>query len=149
MTDTYNTNTELDTTETMDEMFDGGEFVFTERTDNNGKKEIVGGGYKIKSFFLQEGLSPMTTYNTSTQTGGKVSTPFEHLAVPAGLFFVSMRVPKKDLNEYNEPRYTQHETASDDMIDKLYALVNADKKQKRKTKKHKVPTYKSKTRKHK
>ncbi len=123
------------------EMFEGDEFVLTTNSEGN----IVGGGYKIKSFFLQEGISPMTTLNTSGQQGGKVSSPFENLAVPAGLFYVNMRVAKKE----TEPQYKPHEMASDDIIDKLYALVEVDKKRKRKTRKHNSKNNKTNTRKHK
>ena len=61
MTDTNNDN----------EYFSGGDFVFTQDSDKN----IVGGGYKINSDLLEKTLS---------QTGGKSSSPFENLAVPAG-----------------------------------------------------------------
>jgi hypothetical protein len=124
------------------DLFDGGEFVFT----TNKEGEVVGGGYKIKSAFLQGGIAPMTTLNTSEQNGGKVSSPFENLAVPAGLFYVNMRVPKKYIDKDSEEHYKPHETISDDMIDKLYALVEVDKKRKRKTRKHHTKQYKAKTR---
>jgi len=131
------------------DLFDGGDFVFTE----NSKGEVVSGGYKIQSFFLQGGIPPMTTYNEAPLTGGKVSTPFEHLAVPAGLFYVNMRVPKKNINDSNEEHYKEHQMASDEMIDKLYSLVEVDKKRKRKTRKniHESDKHKNKTktRKHK
>ena len=141
-----------------EESFDEDSFVFTE----NEKGEVVGGGYKIKSFFLQEGISPMTTYNDSSLTGGnkttgeKVSSPFENLAVPAGLFYINMRVPK-NINNTSEEHYKNHKMASDEMIDKLYSLIEVDKKRNRKTKKnkhildtHKIQTkMKKKTRKHK
>lgn len=148
MTET-NYNQDLD-------LFDEGSFVFTE----NDKGEVVGGGYKIKSFFLQGGMPPMTTYNESPLLGGKVSTPFENLAVPAGLFYINMRVPKKNIDDSNDQHYKNHEMASDEMIDKLYSLIEVDKKRKRKTRKnihvtdkhtldnHKTKT-KTKTRKHK
>jgi hypothetical protein len=124
-------------------IFDGGEFVFTQ----NEEGEVVGGGYKINSFFLQGGMAPMTTLNTSMeQNGGKVSSPFETLAVPAGLFYVNTRIPKKHRENDSEKHYKPHETISDDMIDKLYALVEVDKKRKRKTRKHHTKPDKTKTR---
>jgi len=128
--------------EEFDNKFDGDEFVFTTKGG-----EVVGGGYKINSFFLQGGISPMTTMNTSTsdQAGGKVSSPFENLAVPAGLFYVNMRVPKKYVDRDSEEHYKHHETISDDMIDKLYSLVEVDKKRKRKTRKHHIKQDKTKT----
>lgn len=133
--------------ETTDSIFDGGDFVFMERTNEDGKKEIIGGGYKINSLFLQDGIPALTTFNTQDQKGGKVSSPFENLAVPAGLFYINQRVPKKDrdTNDINN-YYKKHEMLSDDMVDKLFGLVEADKKQKRKTRKHTIKTNKIKTR---
>lgn len=142
------TDTNKQPIEETDEIFDGGDFVFMQRTNEDGQKEIVGGGYKINSFFLQEGISPMITHNTNEQTGGKVSSPFENLAVPAGLFYVNMRVPKQD-NDKREQLYHTHTTISDDMVDKLFGLVEADKKRKRKTRKYTNRLDKSKTRKQK
>lgn len=116
------------------EIFDGGEFVFTKRPDGT----VVGGGYKIDSMFLNEDLPPMTTFNTDLkQEGGKVSTPFENLAVPAGLFFINSRVPKKYLNRENQEHYNykSHEAVPDDIMDKLFSLVEVDKKRKRQTRK--------------
>lgn len=140
------------------EQFGDEDFVFYKN-----ENEIIGGGYKINSFFLQEGISPLTTINNENyqQDGGKVSTPFENLAVPAGLFYINQRIPKHnkndDKNESKEKEhyYKQHETLSDDMIDKLLGLVEVDKKKKRQTRKHtnksniNVATNKRKSRKHK
>jgi hypothetical protein len=114
------------------DLFDGGDFVFTQ----NPEGAVVGGGYTIGSFFLQGGMPPMTTYNESPLLGGKVSTPFENLAVPAGLFYINMRVPKKNSDDSNDQHYKNHEMASDEMIDKLYSLIEVDKKRKRKTRKN-------------
>lgn len=139
-----------------EDIFNGGEFVFTEKEGPDGTKEFIGGGYKINSFFLQSGNPIITTYNNDNrldndnQTGGKVSSPFENLAVPAGLFYVNMRIPKNNTNKDSEKHYNKHDMISDDIIDKLYELVEFDKKTKRKTKKHAVKinkTNKSKTRK--
>lgn len=124
-------------------IFDGGEFVFTQ----NEEGEVVGGGYKINSFFLQGGMAPMTTLNNQMEkNGGKVSSPFETLAVPAGLFYVNTRVPKKHRENDSDEHFKPHETISDDMIDKLYALVEVDKKRKRKTRKQRTKLDKTKTR---
>jgi hypothetical protein len=116
-------------------LFDGGDFVFTTNKDG----EYIGGGYKINSIFLNNNTSPIITINTNTNeyTGGKVSSPFENLAVPAGLFYVNMHVPKK--NE-KEQHYKNHDIISDDIMDKLYSLVEFDKKRKRKTRKSNVTT---------
>jgi hypothetical protein len=143
----------MDNQEEYNEAFDNGDFVFIEKTKENGEKEFVGGGYKINSFFLKEGISPITTYNTNDlsntneQSGGKVSSPFENLAVPAGLFYVNMKIPKYE--KENVSHYKKHDMLPDDIMDKLYSLVEIDKKRKRKTRKQVKPlsTNKSKTRK--
>jgi len=138
MTDNTNTNT--------DDLFGGDEFILTK--DENGN--FISGGYRIQSNFLDNGDSPMKTYNTNDQMGGKVSSSFENLAVPAGLFYVNMRVPKK--HEKKKHFYEKHTTAPDELMDKLFGLVETDKKRKRKTRKH-IDKYslklnKTKTRKH-
>jgi hypothetical protein len=131
-----------DNTINYNNIFNGGEFVLTQ--DSNG--EFVGGGYKIISSFLQGGQPIMTTLNDEEQDGGNVSSPFENLAVPAGLFYINTKILKNEnLNEH----FNNRKTAPDDMIDKLYALVEYDKKRKRKTKKHNIKKNKTNTRKHK
>jgi hypothetical protein len=131
-----------DNTINYNNIFNGGEFVLTQ--DSNG--EFVGGGYKIISSFLQGGQPIMTTLNDKEQDGGNVSSPFENLAVPAGLFYINTKILKNEnLNEH----FNNRKTAPDDMIDKLYALVEYDKKRKRKTKKHNIKKNKTNTRKHK
>jgi hypothetical protein len=131
-----------DNTINYNNIFNGGEFVLTQ--DSNG--EFVGGGYKIISSFLQGGQPIMTTLNDEKQNGGNVSSPFENLAVPAGLFYINTKISKNEnLNEH----FNDRKTAPDDMIDKLYALVEYDKKRKRKTKKHNIKKNKKNTRKHK
>ena len=139
MTNTENT----ENTESTESLFDGGEFVLMQ----NEGKEIVGGGYKINSLFLKEGKSPITTYNNPNQNGDQVSCQFENFAVPAGLFL--LRVPNNKKNiETQEQYYQPHEMASDDLIDKLFALVESNKKHKRKTRKHNIKLHKTKTRKY-
>jgi len=134
-------------------IFGGADFVFTERTKENGEKEIIGGGYKLESAFLKGGTPVMTSYNTSNQMGGKVSSPLESLAIPAGLFYINMRVPKnkenKEKKEGYENHYQEHKMLSDDVFDKLFDLVEVDKKRKRKTRKSVSSKDKVKTRKHK
>ena len=127
------------------QIFNGGEFVLTQ--DVNG--EFVGGGYKIVSSFLQGDEPIMTTLNKEQdQDGGNVSSPFENLAVPAGLFYINTRISKNNDIKLDK-HYNDRKTAPDEMIDKLYALVEFDKKRKRKTKKHIIKKNKTKTRKHK
>jgi len=134
----------LDNTSNID-IFGGDEFVFTKNHKPDGTTEIIGGGYKVNSFFLQDGLPAMTTFNNSQQTGGKVSSPFENLAVPAGLFYINQKIPKND-NPLDKT-YQKHEMLSDDIMDKLFGLVEVDKKRKRKTRKHNNKLNNGKTRK--
>ena len=124
-------------------LFDGGEFVLMQNDD----KEIVGGGYKINSFFLKEGKSPITTYNNPNQNGDQVSCQFENFAVPAGLFL--LRLPNNNKHIETQQQYYQpHEMASDDLIDKLFGLVETKKRDQRKTRKHSAKSNKTKTRKY-
>lgn len=136
-------DTDIDTENTNSSLFDGGEFVLMQ----NAEKEIVGGGYKINSFFLKEGKSPITTYNNPNQNGDKVSCQFDNFAVPAGLFL--LRLPSSNKNtDMPEPYYQPHEMASDDLMDKLFGLVEKNKKDKRKTRKHHIKSNKKNTRKY-
>jgi hypothetical protein len=112
------------------------DFVYTQVTGDDGSIEIVGGGYKVNSFFMKAGIPIMTTTSSNgendLQSGGKkVSSPFENLAVPAGLFYVNQRVPKQVSEEYKP-----HEMIPDNIFDKLYALVDANKKPNKKTRKN-------------
>lgn len=129
-------------------IFGGGEFVLMRKIGDNGEPEFLSGGYKINSSLLKGGMSPLTTFNDGNQNGGKVSTPFENLAVPAGLFYINQRIPKNtDVKE--DIQYKKHETISDDIMDKLFGLVEANKKQKRKTRKNILKPDKRKSRKQK
>lgn len=127
-------------------IFGGGEFVLLRKIDDNGKEQFLSGGYKINSTLLQSGMSPLTTFNDGNQNGGKVSSPFENLAVPAGLFYINQHIPKNtDIKE--DIYYKKHQTISDDIMDKLFGLVEANKKQKRKTRKNNIKQDKRKSRK--
>ena len=76
-------------------IFDGNEFVFTQIQNQDGSKSFVGGGFKVNSFFLKDNIPVMATLNEHEQTGGKVSSPFENLAVPAGLFYINQKIKNK------------------------------------------------------
>ena len=130
-------------------ILNGSDFVFTQSIDDaTGEATFVGGGYKVNSFFMKSGIPVLN------QLGGlkkdlnndNVSNPFENLAVPAGLFFIGQK--KENANSmFPDTNYTLHTAIGDDIIDKLYGLVDADKKRQRKTKKHKlILTNKKKTR---
>lgn len=121
-------------------LFGGNEFVFTQKMNpETGNYTIVGGGYTIDSTLLSLGIPIMETRNLSnqTQSGGKVSSAFDNLAVPAGLFYINQRNYKNDLEtDKKDNHYKEHEIISDDMIEKLFGLIDADKKRQRKTKKN-------------
>lgn len=139
--------TDINTEYTDDniEIFDVGDLILTK----NKEGKIISGGYKINSFFLEGDMPLMTTYNKIDQYGGKVSSPFENLAVPAGLFYMNTRLPKKDIEISSEQQFNEHKMAPDEMIDKLFTLIEFDKKRKRKTKKNNIKQTKKITRRHK
>ena len=162
------TNSNLENSSDNIDIFGGDEFVFTKIQNPDGTTQIIGGGYKVNSFFLQDGIPAMTTFNdsglndsglndsslndsglnnNSQQSGGKVSSPFENLAVPAGLFYINQKIPKNSDLLAGDNHYKKHEMLSDDIMDKLFGLVEADKKRKRKTRKHIGNLTKGKTRK--
>lgn len=96
--------------------------------------QFMSGGYKIDSFFLKEGISPMTTLNQrgggSKESGHSninevdetQTNPFlADLAIPAGLFFnnpIKSIIDKFNINEYNE-----HKSLDDNMYDELYEML--------------------------
>lgn len=145
-------NSEMDNSILNSDLFDGNEFVFNRIQKPDGTTEIIGGGYKINSFFLQDDIPAITTLNDPQQDGGKVSSPkvsspFENLAVPAGLFYINQKIPKNNVSLEDEKQIKKHEMISDDIMDKLFGLVDADKKRKRKTRKNNGKLNKQKTRK--
>ena len=84
-----------------EEFFGNNDFVFTRKIDEEtGNAEIIGGGYKVNSFFLQNEMPVLfpAGLSNSTQSGGKVSSAFDNLAVPAGIFYINQRIPKQDQN---------------------------------------------------
>jgi hypothetical protein len=110
--------------------FSANDLIFYKEND-----QIKSGGYSVHSALLNSDIPPMTTLNIlSTGGGEKISTPFENLAVPAGLFFINQKVPKTYTN--TEEHWKPREVISDDIYDKLFNLIQMDDKKKRKTRKH-------------
>jgi hypothetical protein len=96
-----------ETKQTEQSFFNGNDLVIAQTSDG----EMRGGGYKIKSKFLEGGQSIMTTIgNALTGGGGKVSCSFENFVVPAGLFYV----PKNNINEDDENEETKEEEAEEE-----------------------------------
>jgi hypothetical protein len=123
---------------------------------NEGGK-IMSGGYSINSMFLNDGLSPMRTMNSleSTQAGGgdkskdKVSSIFDNLAVPAGLFLINNQ--RSSLTSVGD--YMNSEMLPDNIFDEFMKAIDmnkntskkndiskedTNKKGKKNTKKHKI-----------
>jgi hypothetical protein len=78
-------------------------------------KNIMSGGYKINSLFLNNNISPMENNNCQTQHGGNVSSIFSNLAVPAGLLLLQQNTTKKSLTTLR----TKGQVISEDLHDKL------------------------------
>jgi hypothetical protein len=106
----------------------------------NSAGDIMSGGYNVESHMLQKGISPMQTFNLS-QNGGKddkVSSSFENLAIPAGLYYITQ--PNSKNNKYKDQKTydKEHVPLSDDIFDKLFEMIEYDDKRKRKTKKQQI-----------
>ena len=103
------------------------ELIFYKEND-----QIKSGGYSVKSSLLNNNISPINSFILGG--GEKASDKFETLAVPAGLFFINQKMPKKQSQQqYWEP----HKTISDDLYDKLFDLIKFDNKNNKKQKKTK------------
>lgn len=136
-----------------DDLLKDEDFVLTRKIDENGEIKFVGGGYKVDSFLLEKDMSPMRTLNSFEQSdlkqsGGKVSSPFENLAVPAGLFFINQKIQKKMYTDNDNNLYKKHETIPDDIMDTLFGLANNDNKKRKATRKrtNKINTKKTRRR---
>ena len=92
--------------------------------------KIKSGGYSVESALLNQGT---LFHEPLFQEGGKrVSTPFDNLTVPVGVFYLSQKFPKHDEGLH----YKEHTPISDDLYDKLFELASFHKgKAERKTKK--------------
>ena len=101
-----------------------------------GNNIIMSGGYSVDSFLLKQGLSPMQTFGSleGSQLGGgkQVSSIFENLAVPAGLFFSNQK-PTQD-NYGNKTKYMDHKMLPDNIFDEFIKMIEIDKHKKRQRK---------------
>lgn len=105
--------------------FTGEDLIFY-KDSTNGK--IMSGGYLIDSIMMKNGTSPMSTYHykggfKDEDDNDKVSSIFENLAVPAGLFYMNERTPISDSCDYQSA-----EPLSDDLHESLLALVEISTK---------------------
>ena len=124
---------------------DGDDLVFYSDANN----EIHSGGFSINSIMMKGGISPFTTLNKMNgQTGGNVSDLFKDLVVPSWLvsqgniFTGGTRQNNKDSDSDDD------EIISDDLHDKLVALVTVSdaeiKSKKKQTKRNKNKVVKNK-----
>lgn len=103
------------------------------KEQQGGNDIIMSGGYSVDSYLLKEGFSPIQTLNSleSGQEGGskQVSSIFENLAVPAGLFFNNKK-PVQDM--YGGARKCMdHTMLPDNIFDEFMRMIEIDKTKKR------------------
>jgi hypothetical protein len=113
------------------------DLIFYKNTDG----DIMSGGYNVESHMLQNGISPMKTLNLFQQGGkdDKISSNFENMAVPAGLYYITQQNPNSKNKQYKQMNYSkEHKELPDTIFDSLYQMIEYDDKKKRKTKKHVV-----------
>ena len=102
------------------------------------------GGFSIESLLLNQGMPAL--YKGTNSTGGsksndKVSDRFKHLAVPAGLLYMSESVNRSsDLNVINDSN-----VINDDLYEKLLKLAEHDVKEMPNKSKHPKKTKKRST----
>lgn len=118
-------------------------------TDGN---EIMSGGYSLNSIFLRNGISPMQTVTkgkgletTKETNDDKVSSLFDDLAIPVGLFLNNNKLFSKNKIPYED--YDKHTMLSDDIFDRLFKMAEYESKKFSKTKKHRSGLKKGSTKK--
>jgi len=141
--------------------FTGEDLIFY-KDSNTGN--IMSGGYIVDSILLKEGIHPMKTLNSrksideyekqhDLQFGGTneeingVSSIFQNLAIPAGLFYHNQKggINKDYINNNDlENNYHHGQPLSEDIHDKLYKLIEMQSTKKSKTYKNKPDKIKSK-----
>lgn len=108
------------------------DFVLYKNAEN-----MMSGGYKLNSIFLKNGVSPMQTVNfrkntletnlesdskeSSSKKDNSISSLFEDLAIPAGLFFNNAKLFSENKIPYQP--YEEHTMLPDDIFDKLFKMV--------------------------
>ena len=145
--------------------FTGEDLIFYKDSDTG---NIMSGGYIVDSILLKEGIHPMKTLNSrksiddyekkhDLQFGGGnalsnvenngVSSIFQNLAIPAGLFYHNQNggINKDCINNNDlENNYHHGKPLSEDIHDKLYKLIEMTPTKKTKTQKNKTDKIKSK-----
>jgi hypothetical protein len=72
------------------------EFSMDDLIFYNEDGQINSGGYSVNSALLKQNMSPMVTINQEQQGGKNVSSPFENLAVPVGIYYLTQKFPKHE-----------------------------------------------------
>ena len=116
-------------------------------------ENVMSGGYKLNSIFLQNGVSPMQTNNINNgkkrnkgleseeeknlSLDKEVSSLFNDLVIPVGLFLNNSKLFPENKLPFRE--YEEHTMISDDIFDKLFKMVEYDSRKNKfsKTKKMK------------
>jgi len=106
-----------------------------------GNNIIMSGGYSVDSFLLKQGLSPMQTFGAleggqsgvKQSEGKQVSSIFENLAVPAGLFYINQK-PTQDAYSNSKQKYMEHKMLPDNIFDEFIKMIEIDKHRKRQRK---------------
>jgi hypothetical protein len=100
---------------------------------------IMSGGYSINSIFLKNEVSPMQTVNfrkkgletnsleskdsnkEDSKEKNSISSLFEDLVIPAGLYFNNTKLFPENKIPFEE--YKEHTMLPDDIFDKLFKMV--------------------------
>ena len=100
--------------------FSANDLVFYKENDI-----IMSGGYLIDSVLLNQGISPMTTFNQHGGVAGtKVSSIFENLAVPAGLLYTYKKGGSIIIDKQFKEDNSNDIVLSDDIHDQLFKQVD-------------------------
>lgn len=127
-------------------IFNNEDLIFSKNPDG----EIMSSGYRVNSILLQKGIPIMKTMKKLQQGGEEddagthenLFTDFDNYVIPAGITYIT---EKKTSDLYGGGKYDdQHIMLPDDIYDKLFHLIEYDKKQKRKTRRQLTNDKKSK-----
>ena len=122
---------------------ESGDLIFNSEPN----KGIYSGGFSIKNYFLNNGISPITTLNQQGGSNNNVSDLFNNLVVPASLYYRGGSVA------HNRQRSSSNNDDDDDVVDdnlynELLKMVSGETKiEKRKSRRAYKKTIRQKSRK--
>lgn len=90
------------------------------RNENN---QFMGGGYSINSMLLNPNNMKLPIPEFQPNNNFKITDIFNNLAVPAGLCYTH-QLNKSTISELDDN--ISHNVLSDDIYDKLFALINVN-----------------------